>query len=93
MFERILKKIKELIKNRDYIVTTHADEEMTEDELSIYDVESVVLSGEILEKQRDIQSKESKYRLTGNTLNNEKAEVILKIGRSGKVVIITIYLM
>jgi hypothetical protein len=31
----------------------HADEEMDEDELSIFDVETAILSGEIIERQKD----------------------------------------
>jgi Domain of unknown function (DUF4258) len=38
---------------RDYVVTTHADEEMYEDGLSIWDVEEAVLAGEIVERQRE----------------------------------------
>lgn len=36
-----------------YLTTTHAEEEMDYDGLTIYDVESVILTGGIIERQRD----------------------------------------
>ena len=48
MYERILNQLREKIRTRQYVMTVHADEEMDEDELSIFDVESVILSGKII---------------------------------------------
>lgn len=44
MFERILKRMQEKIRKRQYVMTLHAEEEMNEDGLIIYDVERGVLS-------------------------------------------------
>ncbi|MGH8551746.1 MAG: DUF4258 domain-containing protein, partial [Methylococcales bacterium] len=43
----------------------HAEEEMIEDGLSIFDMESVVLAGEIIGRRKDIQAGESKYIVKG----------------------------
>jgi hypothetical protein len=40
--------MRESIRKRRYIMTWHAEEEMDEDELTIYDVESVVLTGSVI---------------------------------------------
>ena len=92
MFERILSRIHERVRRRQYVVTFHARREMNEDDLTIYDVEHAILSGKILERQRDIETHEAKYRIHGQTLEGVDLEVIVKIGPTGKLVVITVYL-
>ncbi len=92
MFNQILRRIQDKIRQRQYVMTLHAEEEMTDDNLSIYDVEVVILTGDILERQKDQNTNEWKYRISGQTLDKSDAEVIAKLGLTGKVVIITIYL-
>ncbi|MCK4765107.1 MAG: DUF4258 domain-containing protein [Candidatus Aminicenantes bacterium] len=93
MFDRILNQICEKIRNRQYVVTFHARKEMNNDELTIYDVEHAILTGEILERQTDRVTSESKYRIRGDTFADDKAEVIGKLSPTGKLVIITVYLL
>jgi hypothetical protein len=73
-------------------MTLHADEEMDEDGLSISDVERAILTGEVLERQRNGLTGEWKYRVRGETMTGKEMEVIAKFGVTGKVVIITGYL-
>jgi hypothetical protein len=40
--------MREKIRTRQYVMTLHAEEEMNEDGLTIFDVESIVLSGSIV---------------------------------------------
>ncbi len=53
MFDRILKRIQEKVRTLEYVMTIHAEEEMDDDELTIFDVEHVLLNGEIVERQKD----------------------------------------
>ena len=53
MYERILNQLREKVRTRQYVMTVRADEEMDEDGLTIFDVESVILSGKIVERQKD----------------------------------------
>ena len=46
-------RIRELIRSLKYVVTLHASEELEDDNLSILDLESIVLTGQIIERQRD----------------------------------------
>jgi hypothetical protein len=39
VFQRILKQIREKVRQRQYVMTLHAEEEMSDDNLSIFDVE------------------------------------------------------
>ncbi len=93
MFERILKNIREKVRNRQYVMTQHAGREMIDDDLSIYDVEHGILTGEILERQKDAVTAESKYRVRGKTFKDSRFEVIAKLSPTGKLVIITVYLL
>jgi hypothetical protein len=91
MFDRILKRMRERIRSRRYVMTLHAEQEMDADELTIYDVERGILSGKISERQRDEVTSEWKYRIRGKTLDGEEVEVIAKLGPTGKLVILTVY--
>jgi len=93
MFKRILKSMREKIRTNQYVMTLHAEEEMNDDQLSIYDVESVILNGEILERQKDPITAEWKYRIKGKTIDGVDVEVITKISPTGKLVIITVYIL
>lgn len=74
------------------MVTIHADEEMDDDDLTIFDVENVVLTGEIIERQKDRETSESKYLVRGKTVDaSESVTAVVKFGSSGKLVVITIY--
>lgn len=61
------------------------------EDLSIFDVERIILTGAIIERQRDVNTAEFKYRIRGATLGDAEGEVIVKMGPTGKLVIITIY--
>ena len=64
---------------------------MAADELTVWDVESTFITGEILERQKDTQTGESKYRVRGKSLDGGRVEVIAKVAITGKLVIITVY--
>jgi len=72
-------------------MTLHAEEEMSDDELGIFDVERCLLTGEIIERQKDSDTGEWKYLVNGQTVANDKIVVVLKISPTGKLVFITVY--
>lgn len=91
MYERILAKCRQKVRTRDYIVTLHADDEMAADGYGILDVESGILTGTIVERQRDRETKESKYRIAGVTSAVRPIQLVVKFGTTGMLVIITVY--
>ncbi len=91
MFPGILRRMREAIRTRQYVMTLHAAEEMDEDGLTVYDVERAILTGEVHERQRDRLTAEWKYCITGEAFNGSDVEVIAKISLTGKLVIITVY--
>ena len=91
MLKRILKRLRDKILKREYVMTHHAREEMNDDELTIYDVERSILTGEILERQQDRVTTEWKYRIKGLSVEGDEIEVITKLSPTNKLVIITVY--
>jgi len=72
-------------------MTIHAEEEMNDDELSIFDIERCVLTGEVTERQKDKETGEWKYLVEGQSVTNSKIMVVVKISPTGKLVFITTY--
>lgn len=91
MYDRVLNRMRELVRTREYVMTVHAEDEMNSDGLTIYDVESVVLMGQITERQRDPASAEWKYLVNGQSLAGDGATVVAKFGPAGKLVFITVF--
>lgn len=91
MYPRILKRLRDLVMGSEYVVTIHAYDEMAADDLTVWDVESTFITGEILERQKDAMTGESKYRVRGKSLDGASVEVIAKLAITGKLVIITVY--
>ncbi|MBI2434065.1 MAG: DUF4258 domain-containing protein [Candidatus Hydrogenedentes bacterium] len=83
--------MREQVRTRHYAMTVHAEDEMDEENLSIYDVESVILTGRIIETQRDRVTLERKYIVSGQTLSNDAVTVVAKFSAAGKVFIITVF--
>jgi hypothetical protein len=92
VFEQILKRMRDKVRMRQYVMTLHAEEEMNDDDLTIYDVERGILTGEILERQKDKVTAEWKYRIGGETVEGSEVEVVAKLSPTGKLVIITVYI-
>jgi hypothetical protein len=91
VFQRILKQIREKVRQRQYVMTLHAEEEMSDDNLSIFDVERSLLTGEIVERQKDAVTGEWKYLIKGDTVAGNEMMTVVKISPTGKLVIITVY--
>jgi len=91
MFENIRDKMRALVRSLDYVMTIHGEEEMENDDLSILDVENAILTGDIVERQRDEVSGESKYLVSGSSIDDLSIVVVAKLGLTGKLVIITVY--
>jgi hypothetical protein len=86
-------RFRNLIRTLNYVISTHAAEELEDDGLSIIDLENIILTGQITERQRDFQTRETKYVVTGVTLGGNQAQTVVKIGFTGKLIIITIYVL
>jgi len=84
--------LRHLIRTLSYVVSTHAADELEDDNLTVFDLENIVLTGKIAERQRDKVTRETKYVVHGSTLDGQAAEVVAKVGHTGKLFVITVYL-
>ena len=85
--------LRNLIRTLNYVVSTHAAEELEDDDLSILDLESIILTGQIVERQRDIKTREIKNIVSGITLDGNEAQAVVKIGLTRKLIVITVYVL
>lgn len=73
-------------------MTLHAEEEMDADGFSIFDVENALLTGSIVGRQTDRESKERKFLVQGPSADQATdLVVVVKFGHGGKLVIVTLY--
>lgn len=92
MFNRILKQMREKIRACQYIMTLHAEEEMSDDDLTVFDVEhAIIIIGKIVERQRDQKTGEWKFLVKGKALTGNEIIVVTKLSPTDKLVIITAY--
>lgn len=86
-------RIRDLIRSLNYVVSIHAAEELDDDNLTILDLESVLLTGQIIGRQKDRRTREVKTVVRGRTLAGLEAEAIVKLGHTGTLFVITIYVV
>jgi hypothetical protein len=91
MFDRILRTMRERIRSGEYILTVHAEEEMDADGITVFDVEECILNGRIVERQKDRATGEWKYLIVGRTTGASLTSVVAKLGPTGKVVVVTVF--
>jgi hypothetical protein len=84
--------MRDFVRRGLFVMTTHADEEADADGFSVFDVESAILTGKIMERQKHAETGEWKYVILGNAVDGRKVSVVAKFGASGQVLyIITVY--
>lgn len=87
---RILDRIHQAVRQQIYRISSHANEEMSEDEFEAKDIESIILTGKIIRKfTRDPRS--TRYEVVGKTTDGRRAALICRILPSGILLIITVY--
>ena len=93
MADRTITRMRDRVRKRLYLMTLHAEEEMDNDGLTVYDVESIILTGQVIERQRDRKTGQRKYLVRGETVEGtQTAVVVSRWGFSDKLVIMTVYL-
>lgn len=93
MYARVLKRIRDCVRARHYVMTLHAEEEMTEDGLTVFDIEGGILTGEIVERQEDHDTHTWKYLVRGRSLGGVPVEAVVTLSPTGKLVVITVYVV
>ena len=73
-------------------MTLHAVDEMDDDGLSVFDIEHSLLTGKIIERQKEHATGEYKYLVKGQAVIDAEIVVVTKLSPIDKLVIITVYL-
>jgi hypothetical protein len=82
---RTLQRIQRAIREQRYRISSHASEEMSEDNLVARDAENVILNGRIMRKfTRDPRG--THYEIAGHTLGGRRARVVCRFFTFGRAV-------
>jgi hypothetical protein len=85
-----IQKIRQKIIDRDYYLSSHAEDEMLDDKLERNDIEKAILKGRVVKKlTADIRG--TRYRIEGPAVDGRQIHVICRFKESGNLVIITAY--
>jgi hypothetical protein len=91
MYPRILAKIRALVKQGEYILSIHAENELADDNLNEQDLEAAILNGTIIRRERDPIGR-PKYIIEGKTLEGKDLTAVVQLFQTRQlVVIITLY--
>lgn len=88
----ILQRIRQKILQNQFVISSHAIDEMIEDEIRPFNVEEVkkcLLSGSI--RKREIDLSGTKYTISGEVSDGWLMEVVVRFREDGKLLVITNY--
>jgi hypothetical protein len=88
---RAIEPMREAIRQQRYRISSHANEEMSDDDLEAIDVEQIILTGDIARRYtRDPRG--TRYEVVGRTTDRRRAAVVCRFLPSGVLLIITAYI-
>ncbi len=85
-----IQRIRRAILDRAYYLSSHAEEEMLDDELARDDVEHAILNGRI-EKTMSEDIRGVRYRIEGPAKDGRPVHMICRFKEDANLVIITVY--
>jgi hypothetical protein len=71
MFDRVLQQLRRGVQADNALLTTHAYDEMNQDDLFVFDIENCILTGSIMTRQWDEDFGEWKYVIHGDSQSGE----------------------
>ena len=86
----ILQKIQQRIIDREYFLSSHAEEELLDDGLERKDLEHAILKGKI-EKKLNHDERGTRYRIEGIARDGRLIHVICRFREEANLIIITVY--
>lgn len=93
MSKNAISRIREKIALRQYDMSSHAVEEMAEDNLDIMDIEHAILEGNIIRTQKD-DKRGTKYIVEGRAKDNyTPVGVVGRFTSTTRFLIITVYVI
>jgi hypothetical protein len=86
----ILQRLRQKVRNRAYYLSSHAEEEMVDDQLERYDVEHAILKGRIHKKLTQ-DPRGPRFRVEGPAEDGRLIHVICRLDENDELRIITVY--
>jgi Domain of unknown function (DUF4258) len=87
---RAIERFHEAIRLQRYRISSHANEEMSEDDLEAVGVEQIILTGSIARRlTRDPRG--TRYEIEGETTDGRQGTAVCRFLQSGMLLIITAY--
>ncbi len=86
----VLSRIQQRIVDRDYYLSSHAEEEMRDDGFERADVENAILKG-FLEKKMTHDTRGTRYRIEGPSNSGQNMHVVCRFREESSLTIITVY--
>ncbi len=91
MYPRILRQIQALVRQGDYILSIHVENELDNDGFTDQDLEAAILNGEIVRRERDAIGR-PKYVIEGTALDGRGLTAVVQPFQIRQlVVIVTAY--
>ena len=85
-----IQRIRQKIIDKDYYLSSHAEDEMLDDGLERDDIENAILKGRI-EKRLTKDLRGTRYRIKGPAKDERQIHVICRFKEDSSLVIITVY--
>lgn len=86
----IIEKIRQKVRNRDYYLSSHAEEEMVEDVFERQDVENAIFQG-FIQKKLTRDPRGTRYRIEGPAIDGRLIRMLCRFKETGPLIIITVY--
>jgi hypothetical protein len=87
-----IQRIRQRIIDRNYYLSSHAEDEMWDDDLERSDVENAIFKGRIEQKMTE-DSRGTRYRIAGPTKDGRPIHVICRFHEQAALLIITVYML
>ncbi len=85
-----IQRIRQKVINKEYYLSSHAEDEMVEDGLERDDIENAIFKGSIEKKlTKDIRG--TRYRIEGPAKDGRRVHVVCRFKEDDNLIIITVY--
>jgi hypothetical protein len=85
-----IQRIRQSVINRNYYLSSHAEDEMWADQLERSDIENAILRGKV-EKRLTKDLRGTRYRLEGPARDGRLIHVVCRFNENRTLIIITVY--
>jgi len=86
----VIERIRRRIRDRDYYLSGHAEEEMVEEGFERYDMERAILNG-VIDRRLTEDPRGTRYRIEGPASDGREMGVLCRFRDDGSLIIITVY--